>query len=117
MPTFIEVFKFDDWQKGTIVTSFVVGCASPNDSINAACHIGKTTPNPAERHAFFISLPWLFLIPSGLVYLTMLHAFALAGCFGGTSSSFVARKYGRRTALAAASFIFTGGGLLQVRCS
>lgn len=63
MDSFKSVFTFDDWQKGMIVTAFVIGC-----------------------------------------------------CVGGTSSSFLAEKWGRRTALALSSLTFVVGGLLQVFC-
>eukprot|EP01043_Picozoa_sp_COSAG02_P005353 COSAG02_NODE_144_length_34086_cov_65.390944_28_plen_365_part_00 len=64
MDSFKSVFTFDDWQKGMIVTAFVIGC-----------------------------------------------------CVGGTSSSFLAEIWGRRTALAVSSLTFVIGGLLQVFCS
>ena len=61
--SFQDVFTFDDWQKGMIVTAFVIGC-----------------------------------------------------CVGGTSSSFIADQWGRRTALAISSFVFVVGGIAQVFC-
>lgn len=64
MDSFTSVFKFDDWQKGMIVTAFVIGC-----------------------------------------------------CIGGTSSSFIAEKFGRRSALQTSSLIFVVGGLAQVFCT
>jgi SP family galactose:H+ symporter-like MFS transporter len=44
-------------------------------------------------------------------------AFVIGCCVGGSSSSFLAEKWGRRTALAVSSLVFVVGGLLQVCCT
>ena len=64
MDSFKEVFKYDDWSKGWIVTAFVIGC-----------------------------------------------------CAGGVSSSFIAERWGRRSALATSSLVFVVGGIAQVFCT
>jgi sugar porter (SP) family MFS transporter len=64
MDSFKATFQFDDWQKGMIVTAFVIGC-----------------------------------------------------CFGGTASSFLAERFGRRSALAISSMTFVVGGIAQVFCT